>query len=318
MKPQRIILDVDPGIDDAMTILLAQASPEVQLEAITVVNGNVTVDLGSNNALKVLELIHAEHIPVYRGMDRPLVQPLLNAFDTHGTSGLGYANLPEPVTRAQPQHAVDYIINKVLESPGEITIVAVGPLTNLAMAIRREPAVIKAIKALYIMGGAVKVGGNVTPQAEFNIYCDPHAAHVVLNADTPTFMAPLDVTYQTLLRAEQVEQLQKTPSRVTQFVADAGRYVMEFLMESQDVRGVALNDPLALAMVFAPGLVKTYPYYVGVDVSCGVSMGKTFADFYNVEHQSRRVHVGLEVDADGFVDLFVERIHNLAAKLSTD
>lgn len=314
MKPQRIILDVDPGIDDAMTILLAQASPEVQLEAVTVVNGNVTVDIGTNNALKVLELIHSEDIPVYSGMDRPLVQPLLNAFDTHGTSGLGYANLPEPVTKAKPEHAVDFIIKKVLESPGEIVIVAVGPLTNVAMAIRREPAVIKALKGLYIMGGAVKVGGNVTPQAEFNIVCDPHAAHIVLNADIPTYMAPLDVTYQVLLRKEQIEQLLKFPSPVTRLVADAGRYVMEFLMDSQDVRGAALNDPLALAMVFAPQLVKTFPYYVGVDVSCGVSMGKTYADFYNVEHQAHKVNVGLEVQAEQFVDLFVERITRLAAQ----
>jgi purine nucleosidase len=172
----RMILDTDPGIDDALAIFLALASPEVQLEAITTVSGNVPIEHTTRNALALLELAGRTDIPVARGCDRPLLGSAALAADVHGENGLGGVLLPEPRLLTQGQHAVELIIERVLAAPGEITLVAVGPLTNLALALRREPRLVEAVREVVIMGGALRVPGNITPCAEFNIFVDPHAA----------------------------------------------------------------------------------------------------------------------------------------------
>ena len=208
MKKRRIILDSDPGIDDALAILLALAVPEVALEAITVTYGNCSMNQGVLNALSILELAGATHVPVAKGADRPLVQPLLLAPETHGNSGLGYAQLPPPGMNADPTPAVSMMIEKILDNPGELTVVAVGPLTNLALAIRTEPRLLAAIKDVYIMGGAIRYDGNTTPQAEFNAYSDPHAAHIVFHSGLPITLVPLDVTYQVVFTSADLSRLQ--------------------------------------------------------------------------------------------------------------
>ena len=313
--PNRIILDTDPGIDDALAILLALASPEVQLEAITVAAGNCSTAQGVLNALSVLELAGAGHIPVAAGPDRPLIQPLLTAPETHGNSGLGYARLPPPTIQPVTQHAVDLLIERILAAPGEITLVAVAPLTNLALAIRREPRIISAVREVIIMGGALRHQGNTTPLAEFNTYVDPHAAHIVYHSGMPITLAPLDVTYQCILTPTDVARLLRIDSPITRFIADSTRFYMEFHDEYQAIEGCVINDPLALAMTFLPELVETKPLFVTVDIYSETGLGNTIADFYHMWKKPPNLQAGLQVQARRFIELFLERMEQLAGRL---
>lgn len=308
---KRILIDTDPGIDDALAILLALASPEVTLEGLTVVHGNCSAAQGTKNALAVLELAQASHIPVAKGCDLPLVQPLLLAPETHGNSGLGYASLPAPRSRPLVQHGSDFLIEQILSKPGEVTLVAIGPLTNIALAIRKEPRIVQAVKEVFIMGGALRHEGNTTPLAEFNTYVDPHAAHIVFHSGMPITLTPLDVTYRCILLADDVMRLQKFKSPLAAFIAEATRFYMEFHDKYQGIQGCIINDPLTLALTFAPHLCDYEEQYVDVDLSGGVSMGKTFADFYKMTGKPANMKVALEVRARPFIDLFVERMEGL-------
>jgi purine nucleosidase len=313
--PKRIILDTDPGIDDACAILLALASPEVSLEGLSIVHGNCSLEQGTINAMSVLELAHAGHIPVARGCELPLVQPSLLAPETHGNTGLGYAQLPAPRTRPAVQYGSDFLIEKILSSPGEITLVAIGPLTNVALAIRLEPRVIQAVREVIIMGGAIRYEGNTTALAEFNTYVDPHAAHIVYHSGMPMTLVPLDVTYQCVLSKQDVQKMRQVDSPITKFVEDATRFYMEFHDEFQSIEGCVINDPLALALTFAPELCTYHELPVDVDISGGISMGKTIGDFYNYGKKPANMRVALGVKPREFIDLFVERISRLAQSL---
>jgi purine nucleosidase len=318
MKPKRIIIDTDPGIDDSLAILLALASPEVQLEGLTVVHGNSSTKQGTTNALSILELAGGSDIPVAHGCDLPLVKPSLLAPETHGNKGLGYADLPEPESRPIAQKGSDFLIERIMSNPGEITLVAIGPLTNVALAIRQEPRIVEAVKEVFIMGGAIRHEGNTTPLAEFNTFVDPHAAHIVYHSGMPITLTPLDVTYQCILLAEDVARLQKIKSPIPDFIADATRFYMEFHDEYQGIQGCVINDPLTLALTFAPELCDYSEYYVDVDISGGVSMGKTFADFYNMTEKPANMRVALGVRPRDFINLFVERMEKLSRSLSSD
>jgi purine nucleosidase len=311
MNPRRILIDTDPGIDDAAAILLALASPEISLEGLTVVHGNCSAEQGTVNALSILELAGASHIPVAKGCGLPLVQPSLLAPETHGNTGLGYAQLPKPGTKPQVQHGSDFLIEKILSAPGEITLVCIGPLTNLAMAIRKEPRILEAIQEVFIMGGAIRHEGNTTPLAEFNTYVDPHAAHIVFHSGLPITLTPLDVTYQCILTKEDVERLSKTDSAIARFMADSTRFYMEFHDEYQKIQGCIINDPLTLALTFTPGLCDYQELYVDVDISGGVSMGNTFADFYGFTRKPVNMKVALGVRPRDFIELFLERLERL-------
>ncbi len=317
MTTQRIIIDTDPGIDDAMAILLALASPEVKVEGLTVVHGNCSLKQGTENALSLLEQARAAHVPVAVGHELPLVQPSLLAPETHGNTGMGYVKFPPRRTNPVQQHAVDFIIEKIMESPGEITLVAIGPLTNIAAAIRREKRIVGAVKELFIMGGAIRHEGNTTPLAEFNTYVDPHAAHIVFHSGMPITLVPLDVTYQCILTPADVARLLQINSPISRLVADSTRFYMEFHDEYQQIDGCIINDPLALALVFAPELVDTEELYVDVDITGGVSMGKTFADFYRMTQKPPNMKVALEVRPRDFIELFLERIENLCRKIES-
>ena len=308
---KRIIIDTDPGVDDALTFLLASASPEIQLEGLTITQGNVTVERGRRNALAVLELLGASQIPVAQGTSLPLVGPLLASDLIHGASGLGEAILPEPKAKPVPQHAVDYLIERFLAEPGMLSLFAIGPLTNIALAIRKEPRFAKAVKEMVIMGGAIREGGNITPQAEFNVYCDPHAAHVVFHSGIPITLIPLDVTHKCMLFLEQIERLQPSDSPITRFIADATRTYIKFTESKTGVRACALHDPLTLATIIAPELLTFEELYVDVDISGGVSTGSTFADFYHTTGQPANMRVALDVRGEEFVELFLRRMENL-------
>lgn len=311
--PKRILLDTDPGIDDSLAILLALASPEIQIEGITTVHGNCSVEQATVNALSILELVRAKGIPVAKGFALPLVQPSLLAAETHGDSGLGYAKLPAPRRGPEARHASDFLIEKILSSPGEITLVALGPLTNVAFAIRKEPRLVEAVGEVIVMGGALRYPGNASPLAEYNVFVDPHAAHIIYHSGMPVTLVPLDVTYQCILTPEDVKRLQKTPSASGRFIADATRFYVEFHDEYQQIYGCAINDPLALALAFAPDLCQFQDLYVDVDISGGVSMGKTFAGFYGGTKAQPNMRVALEVRAGDFMELFLQRMERLSA-----
>lgn len=317
MQPRRIIIDTDPGIDDSLAMLLAAASPEVQLEGVTVVHGNCSAEQGTINALSVLELAHASHVPVARGCDLPLVQPPLLAPETHGGHGLGYAKLLPPRARPLPQRGCDFLIEKIMTNPGEITLVAIGPLTNLAIAIRQEPRIIENVKEVFIMGGAMRHEGNTTPLAEFNTFVDPHAAHIVYHSGMPITLVPLDVTYQVVLSEADVGRLDSLPSGIPGFIRDATRFYMEFHDEFQKIEGCVINDPLVLALTFVPGLCDYEEQYVDVDLSGGVSMGNTFADFYRMTGKPANMKVALGIRPREFLDLFLERMENLCRQISS-
>ena len=318
MIPKRIIIDTDPGIDDSLAILLAMASPEVQLEGLTVIHGNSSTKQGTINALSVLELVNAGHIPVVRGCELPLVQPSLLATETHGNKGLGYANLSVPGSRPIVQDGCDFLIEQIMSNPGEITLVAIGPLTNVALAIRKEPRIVQAVKELFIMGGALRHEGNTTPLAEFNTYVDPHAAHIVYHSGMPITLTPLDVTYQCILLANDVERIKQAGSDIPPFIEAATRFYMEFHDEYQGIQGCVINDPLTLALTFAPELCDYEELYVDVDIAGGVSMGKTFADFYKMTGMPANMKVALGVRPRDFIDLFVERMLKLSRSLSSN
>lgn len=316
MRPTRIIIDTDPGIDDALAFLLALASPEIKLEALTTTQGNVTLDKATLNALSVLELAHAGHIPVVSGSVLPLVQPLRASAHVHGESGIGNSKLPEPRTRPLPGHAVDYLIQRVLAEPNEISIFPIGPLTNIAMAIRKEPRFVKAVKELVIMGGAILEPGNMTPLAEFNIYVDPHAAHIVFHSGIPITLIPLDVTHQCLLKQPHVDRLRKIDSPISRFIREAVEVYLEASF-ALGYEGSALHDPLTLAKVIAPELLTLKEYYVDVDISGGVSMGKTLADIKNVTRKPPNMKVAMSVRGEDFIELFLQRMESLSRNISS-
>src|SRR5689334_9650060 len=314
MNPKRIIIDTDPGVDDAFTFLLALASSEIQLEALTTTQGNVTVEKATRNALSILELGHASHIPVAKGSVLPLVQPLRASAYVHGESGIGNSQLPEPQVQPVPKHAVDYLIERVLAEPNELSIFPIGPMTNIAMAIRKEPKFAKAVRELVIMGGAIQEGGNMTALAEFNIYVDPHAAHIVFHSGIPITLIPLDVTHKCLLKQEHIDRLMKINSPISYFIKDAMEVYLQASLEL-GYEGCALHDPLTLATVIAPELLTLRNYYVDVDISGGVSMGKTLADIFNVTKQPANMRVAMDVRGEEFIELFLQRMETLSQRL---
>ena len=316
MPKKHVIFDTDPGIDDSLAILLALASPELIVDGISVVHGNASAEQGTINALSVLELAGASHIPVYKGYDLPLVQPSLLAPETHGEHGIGYADLREPKARPQVRHGCDYLTEHILSHPGEITVVAIGPLTNLALAIRQEPRLVHTVKEVFIMGGALRHPGNTTPAAEFNAYVDPHAAHIVLHSGMPITLTPLDVTYQCILTRAHVERLQKIDSPVTRFIADATRFYMEYHDEYQNLEGCVINDPLTLALTFMPELCTYQDLFLDVDLSGGLSMGATIADFYGNTGKPANVKVATGVQPRAFIETFLTQMEKLAASIS--
>jgi inosine-uridine nucleoside N-ribohydrolase len=311
----KIIIDTDPGVDDALTFLLALASPEIQLEALTSVHGNIGIENTTRNALSVLELAQASHIPVARGCEVPLVSPLYKSDkNVHGTKGVGNANLPEPKSKVINQHAIDFLIERVNAEPNQISIFPIGPLTNIALAIRKDPEFVKNVKELVIMGGSIKQGGNATPLAEFNIFADAHAAHVVFHAGIPIKLIPLDVTQQCLLTAKDIEHIHQINSPIARFIKDATDVYLDFYRK-HGIDGCALHDPLTLATIIAPELLTFENYYVGVDFSGGISNGHTFADLMNVSKKPANMQVAMGVRGRDFINLFVERMEFLCKKI---
>ena len=305
---RHIILDTDPGIDDALALFLALASPEVQLEAITTVSGNVDVAFTTYNALTLLELAGRTDIPVARGCDRPLIRQPFNAAFVHGDNGLGGLQLPEPHIQPLAEHAIDVIIEKVMAAPKEITLVAIGPLTNIALALRQEPRIVEQVQEVVIMGGALLVPGNDTPEAEFNIYVDPQAAHIVLHAGWPIRLVSLDATTRTVLQREQIQTLAHSESPVLCSIKQMLDYSFDVYGPQYGISGFQMHDPLCQAAAFPPDLITWVPVYVDVELHGTLTLGETVAYFNRRGVPSPNVLASVGVDANRFIQFFLTRI----------
>ncbi|WP_222182211.1 nucleoside hydrolase [Geminicoccus harenae] len=311
MARHAIILDCDPGQDDAIAILLALAAPEeIELLAITAVAGNVPLGLTRVNARKVLELAGRTDVPVHAGCDRPLVRPLETAEHVHGETGLNGAVLPEPTIPLRDGHAVDAIIELVMSRPPRtVTIAAVGPLTNVALAIRKEPHMSQRLRQIVLMGGAIELG-NITPAAEFNIYVDPHAADIVFRSGVPLVMFGLDVTHQVLVTAERLARLRANGGRVAEAVHGLLDFFNRFDMERYDAPGAPLHDPCVIAWLIDPTLFAGKDCPVEIELE-GRSIGRTLVDWWNTDRRPANATVMRDVDADRFFTLLTDRLARL-------
>ncbi|OPA72775.1 nucleoside hydrolase [Paenibacillus selenitireducens] len=308
---QKIILDVDTGIDDALAMTYAIRSPELAVLGITTCFGNVTVHEAARNSLLVLEQLDAEHIPVFLGANQPLFRPSLKAkaVSIHGEDGLGDTGLSEPLGSPASQSAASFIVEQARKYPHEVTVVAVGAMTNLALAIMQDPEAMYLLKRVVIMGGAVTVPGNVTPQAEANMYADPEAAEFLFRSGIPVTMVGLDVTLQTLLPRAEIAKWREQGTKLGQFLANITEfYINAYSQFYPGIRGCALHDPLAIGVVIDTTFVKTQPLHVQVDCEGLYSVGRTIADRRSKPDHSPNVDVCLEVDADRFLAHFLERV----------
>jgi inosine-uridine nucleoside N-ribohydrolase len=304
---RRILLDCDPGHDDAIAILLAARSPGIQLEAITTVAGNQTLEKTTRNALKVCSVAGIRDVPIAAGMDRPLVRPLRVAADIHGASGLDGPSLPEPDITPAPIQGVDLIIERLLASDGDLTIVATGPLTNVAAALRREPRIAPKIQQIVLMGGAVGLG-NVTPAAEFNIYVDPEAAHVVFTCGRPITMIGLDVTHQAQATSEVRSRIRALGSPVAYLVDDLLGFFAETYHQVFGFPAPPVHDPCAVAQVIDPTLIRSQLMSVDVELSGEWTAGRTVCDVYGVTGKPANASVGLELDVPRFWGVLIETL----------
>lgn len=309
---RKITIDTDPGQDDAVAILLALASPELDVVGITAVPGNVPLRLTEKNALKICELAGRRDVKVFSGAIRPLVRQLVTAEHVHGKTGLDGPDLPEPTMTLQEQHAVDFIVETVMrEEPGSVTLCPLGPLTNIALALVREPKIATRIKEIVLMGGGFFEGGNVTPAAEFNIYVDPHAADVVFRSGVPIVVMPLDVTHKALTTAKRVEAFRKMGSKVGDATASLLDFFERFDEEKYGTDGGPLHDPCVIAYLLKPELFKGRHCNVSVETASDLTMGMTVIDWWGVTDRPKNATVMRDIDSDGFFALLTERLGRL-------
>ena len=311
-QPQSLIIDTDPGQDDAVAILLALASPEINLLGITTVAGNVPLALTQLNARKICDLAGRTDMQVFAGLDRPLVRPLVTAEHVHGRTGLDGPVLPDPETPLQEQHAVDYIIDTLRREPaGSVTLAPIGPLSNIAMAMQRAPDTIPRIRQIILMGGAYFEVGNITPAAEFNIYVDPHAAQIVFASGVPITMMPLDVTHKALTRTDRVAALRAIGNRTGVAVAEMLEFFERFDEAKYGSDGGPLHDPCTVAWMIAPDIFNGRPCNVEIETASPLTMGMTVVDWWQVSSRPQNALVIGDLDADRFFALITERLATL-------
>jgi purine nucleosidase len=308
MTRQRVILDVDTGVDDALGIILAFRSPELEVLGITTVSGNAPVERTTANTLLVLEVLGAPEIPVVAGAARPLARPLFTAAEVHGEDGLGGIahEYPSPKRRAS-EGASDFLLETLRRFPGAVTLIATGPLTNVGMAIRRDPETMRRLKTLTIMGGAIRVPGNVSPVTEFNFAVDPEAAAVVMEAGLDITLVPLDVTEQVLLSRGDLDGMPRGRP-VPDFIRAMTARTLAFHQEPEGLEGMFLHDPLAVGTAVDPSLVRTRPLPVAVECQGVLTAGMTVADLRRRSRAAPTASVCVEVESSRFLELFRQRV----------
>jgi purine nucleosidase len=311
--PRKIIIDTDPGQDDAVAILLALASPEeVEVLGITAVAGNVPLALTQKNARIVCELAGRPDMKVYAGCDAPLTRRLVTAEHVHGKTGLDGPVLPEPSMPLQDMHGVEYLIKTLKsEAPDTVTLCPLGPLTNIAQAFRTAPEIVGRVREIVLMGGAYFEVGNITPAAEFNIYVDPEAADVVFKSGVPITVMPLDVTHKALTTRPRIEAFRDLGTEVGRMVAEWTDFFERFDMEKYGSEGGPLHDPCVIAHLVRPGLFTGR--HVNVEIECvsDLTRGMTVADWWGVTDRAPNATFMGDLDADGFFDLLTGRLARL-------
>ena len=301
-----VLVDCDPGHDDAIALLLALASPELELLGVTTVAGNQTLDKTTANALKVLELAGRGDVPVAAGAPGPLARDLFIASYVHGDSGLDGPELPEAQGAPVREHAAEFLAERILGSDRPVTLVPVGPLTNIALLLARYPEAADNVERIVLMGGAI-AEGNVTPAAEFNIYVDPEAARRVFRSGLPVTMIGLDVTHQALMGDAHAERL-RDAGPVGRVVAELYDFFVEYHRRTYGKEGAPIHDAVAVAQVLRPGIVETLHRHVDVDCESRLCRGRTVVDLWRRTGEEPNTDVGVEIDADAFLELLCERI----------
>lgn len=311
MNARPVIIDCDPGKDDAVALLLAFASSaELDVLAVTTVAGNVPLPLTAENARRICELAGRDDTPVYAGCPRPILQKPTTAEHVHGLSGLDGADLPVAKMPLQPRHAVDFLVERLMASQGEITLAALGPLTNLALAMIKEPAIVPRIREIVVMGGSMSAG-NVTPMAEFNIFADPHAAAVVFSDAVRLTMIGLDVTRRVIATADRVAAIRAIGRPAATAVAGMLESHLDDARDGGDEAGAALHDPCVIACLLQPGLFELRELYVAVETADAEALGRTTIVEDGGGAAAFPVNVAMDIDADGFFELLIERLARL-------
>ncbi len=310
MSKQRIIIDCDPGQDDAVALFLAMASPdELEILGITAVAGNVPLELTQRNVRLMCDIAGHGDIPVFAGCDRPMVRDLLTAEKVHGKTGIDGIDIVEPQTPLQEQHAVDFIVETLRAADDEsVTLVPTGPLTNIGTVIDRAPDVVAKIRQLVIMGGAMREGGNHSPSAEFNILVDPHAAAIVFDCGRPITSMGLDVTHQVLSTRARVERIRQLGNPVAEATAGMLGFFERHDSAKYGVEGAPLHDPCTIAWLLDPELFEGKFCNLSVETQSELTMGHTAIDFWHVTDRPHNVNWIYSVDADGFYDLLTDRL----------
>ncbi|MXZ79667.1 MAG: nucleoside hydrolase [Acidimicrobiia bacterium] len=310
--PRPIIIDTDPGQDDAIAILAALASDELEVLGLTAVAGNVPLELTARNALILVELAGRPDVPVFAGCDRPLRRDLVTAEHVHGKTGIDGADLPDPTTELQPQSAVDWMIETLLAAgEREITICPVGPMTNVATVLETAPEAARNIREIVCMGGGFFDGGNTTPTAEFNVFVDPEAAQIVLHCGAPVTMLPLDVTHKALMTDAWINQVRDLGTRTGSAAAGMLDFYERFDVDKYGTFGGPLHDPNVIAYLMRPDLYSGRHCNVEVETESPLTMGMTVVDWWDVTDRPANCQFITEVDSDGFYELLL----NLLARL---
>lgn len=304
----QVIIDCDPGIDDCLALLLALKSPEIEILGITTVSGNVPAALGAQNALKLLNFAHKLNIPVYRGSEFPLKRDYVSAQDTHGMDGLGESGIPQ-VTSVSPQ-AIDAVsfIKQTLAANSNVTVIAIGPLTNLAKSMKQNPTEWKHCRDLISMGGTFKSPGNCSPVAEYNYWCDPDAAdYVFQHTPVPIKMVGLDVTRKIVLTPNILEYIRQKEPRTGNFITAITRFYFDFHWRQEKVIGCVINDPLAVAYLLDSTLCQGFSAYTTVETN-GIAIGQTIIDSQNFWQRPANSFILTKVDTQRFMHIFLQRL----------
>lgn len=311
-EPRKIIIDTDPGQDDAAALMLALGSPELDILGITTLAGNVPLSRTSTNARIILEFCSRPDVKVFAGADKPIARPLVTAEHVHGKTGLDGPELHEPKMPLEAQHAVDFIVETLRREPsGTVTLCTLGPLTNIAIALEKAPDIAGRVRELVMMGGGFFEGGNITPAAEFNIYVDPEAAAAVFKSGIPIVMMPLDVTHKVLTLKSRVAKLREIGSRPAIALVEMLDFFERFDIEKYGSDGGPLHDPTVIAYLLKPDLFSGRDCNVEIETASPLTVGMTVVDWWQVTGRKHNARVMKDVDADGFFALLTERVGRL-------
>ena len=312
MNKRKIIIDCDPGIDDSLAIMLALTSPEIEVLGITIVCGNSPVEMGFENAKKILKQMNRLDVPVYMGEPRPLKRDYVNALDTHGADGLGESFLPEVPGYQQEISAVDFLSKALIKE--KVSVIALGPMTNLARLIQKAPAAFEQIEELVSMGGSFKSHGNCSPVAEYNYWCDPDAAALVYDTlhqnGKMIHMIGLDVTRKIVLTPTILEYICRLDKETGEFIRKITKFYFDFHWEWEHIIGCVINDPLAVAYFLNPDICQGFDSYVQIETE-GISLGQSVVDSMDFYRKTPNTKVLTEVDVYAFFQLFLSRILGL-------